>query len=525
MKSFFGLLGLVLLLVACPVQPPIISSFTANKVNLPFGGGAVTFSWVTERASSLSLNDSDVTELTSTVLTVSSSTVFTLTASNAGGSVTKTIEIIVAPAPPIISSFTSSLSTLPFGGGQVTLNWASENATALSLDGTDVTGTTSLEVIVTNSKTFTLNATGTGGTISKTVGIFVLDDVPVISSFTATPDTLESGSVTLQWQLLGATTLSISPDIGVVTGNKIEVNVSKNTTFTLTATNNGGSVSKTLIVASTALTSSALGLVNLAWDTSIRDAVTDSSGQVSFLPLTYSDIESGGVRYLTATYRVTNLSAQPLENLALRAVVKAGNTGETAVFDIRAFPILPDTIGIQYTDASVGQRILPLHGMQLGATTPIPDFNASDFQGYRFAESTALETAARSSGLLGASESVLDYSFIVKDNLSRRIEVGGTGMVSMAVQIPRRLVQADPLSKIFKFKLSFLLTTDSAVRVSRALLETTNAVQSRAVELGTSSQPSQLVLMGSDLDAPSNAVFRLIRLPNVRIGLSTNLLP
>ncbi|MEY4529966.1 MAG: hypothetical protein RLZZ156_687, partial [Deinococcota bacterium] len=435
MKPFLAILALMLLLVACPVQPPTISSFTADKVNLPFGGGNVTFSWVTERASSLSLNLEDVTGLSTKNLMVSSSAIFTLTASNTGGSVTKTVEIIVAPAPPVISSFTASLSTLPFGGGKVTLNWATENTNALSLDSVAVTGTTSLEVSVTNSKTFTLTATGIGGTTSKTVGIFVLDDVPVISSFTATPDTLETGLVTLAWQSLGATTLSISPSIGIVTGSSVETNISKTTTFTLTATNNGGSTTKTVLVASTAISSTALGLVNLAWDTNKRNAETDSSGQVSFLPLTYSDIDfvSGGVRYLTATYQVTNLGTQPLENLALRAVAKTGNIGETAAFDIRAFPDANNPDGALYTDASAGQQIVPVHGMQLGATTPVPDENAADFQGYRLAESNALQTSTRSTGLLGMNESVLDYAYSIKNNLNRRLEVGGTGLVSVAV--------------------------------------------------------------------------------------------
>ena len=237
------------------------------------------------------------------------------------------------------------------------------------------------------------------------------------------------------------------------------------------------------------------------------------------------DFVSGGVRYLTATYRVTNISPQPLENIALRAVAKTGNVGETAAFDIRAFPDANNPDGALYTNPSAGQQILPVHGMQLGATTPVPDENASDFQGYRLSESMALQNAARGSGLIGATESVLDYSYIVKNNLNRRLEAGGTALVSVAVRIPRRLVQTDPLSKIFKFKLSFLVSSDSAVRVSRALLETTTAAQSRAVALGSSSNPTQLVLLGADLDAPTDSVFRLIRLPNIRIGVTTNLLP
>jgi hypothetical protein len=529
MKSFFAIFALMLLLVACPVQPPAISSFTADKINLPFGGGDVTLSWASERASSLSLNAADVTGLTSKVMTISSSTVFTLIASNAGGSDTKTIEVVVAPAPPIISSFTATPSTLPFDGGKVTLTWATQNTTSLSLDGGlgVVTGTTSVEVNVSSSKTFTLTASGLGGTITSTVGIFVLDDVPVISSFTATPEPVETGLVTLEWQALGALTFSISPDIGIVTGNSVQVSITKNMVYTLSASNNGGTTTKTVVVGSTALSSTALGLVDLSWDTSKRAAETDSSGQVSFLPLTYSDIDfvAGGFRYLTATFRVTNLSTLPLENLALRAVAKTGNVGETAAFDIRAFPDANNPDGALYLDPSAGQQILPVHGMQLGATTPVADILASDFVAYRPNESATLETSAKGLGLLSASEYVLDYSFMAKSNSSRQILAGETGLVSVAVRIPRRLVQTDPLSKIFKFKLSFLLSTDSVIRVSRALVETTAASVTRASGLGSSNNPSQLVLIGSDLDAPTDSALRLIRLANVRIGVSTNYLP
>ncbi len=529
MKQIFTMLGLVLLLVACPVQPPVISSLSADKISLPFGGGAVQLSWTTERATNLSLDGADVTGLTTKTLTISSSSTFVLSASNAGGSVTQSITVAVAPAPPVISSFTATPNTLAFGGGMVTLAWTNENSTSLSIDGGvgDVTGRTSLEVMVSIGKTFTLTAVGTGGTVSKTVGIFVQDAAPVIQSFSATPDNLEAGLVTLDWVALGATTLSISPNIGVVTGNSLQVNVAKNTVFTLTATNNGGTDSKTVLVSSTALQSSALGLVNLAWDTNQRNSETDSSGKVSFLPLTYSDIDfvAAGVRYLTATYRVTNLGSQALENLSLRAIVKSGNIGQTAAFDIRAFPDASNPDGALYADPSAGQRIVPLHGMQLGATAPVPDASAADFQAYRPTESTTLETSAQGTGVLATTENILDYAYVVKNGSSHTIAAGGTGLVSVAVRIPRRLVTTDPLSKIFKFKLSFLVATDSANRVSRAILETTDASVARAVALGSSSNPSQLVLVGADADTPSDAALRLIRLPNIRIGLVTNLLP
>jgi hypothetical protein len=521
MRAFVAVLTLAWLLVACPVPPPMIEAFDATPSALPFGGGKVKLMWATKHASVVFLDGVDVTTQTQLEVSVSASKTFTLEARGAGGSTVQSLEVKVETTPPpTIPSFTATPDTLPFGGGQVSLAWTSTDATSLVLDGVDVTGQSSVTRNVSTSRTFTLSATGISGTVQKTVGVFVQDAPPVIANFSATPDTLESGMVTLAWDVLGASSLSISPNVGTVTGSSVQVAVDKNTTFTLTASNNGGNDSKTVSVASTAIQSSALGLVNLAWDTNKRDLETDSSNRVSFAPLTYSDIDhvSAGFRYLTATYRVTNLGNAPLENITLRAVAKTGNLGETAAFEVRAFPDATNPDGALFTDPTVAQRIVPLHGMQLGATVPVPDGTASDFQAYRTSESATLEVAAQSASLLGASERVLDYGFVTKNGLSRSLPAGGTGLVSVSFRIPRSFT---PLPKVFTFKVSFLVSTDSAVRVSRALLETTSAAETRGASLGSASNPSQVVLFGSDTDTSINTAVRVVRLPSIRIGTGT----
>jgi hypothetical protein len=521
-KAFFVILALSGLLVACPA-PPVIGSFSVTPNVLPYGGGKVKLMWTTTNASQVLLDGTDVSATTQNQfeVTVAASKTFNLEARGAGGSTVQSLEVKVETTPPpTIPSFTASPDTLPFGGGQVSLAWTSQNATSLSLDGVDVTGQSSSTVNVTTSRTFTLSATGISGTTQKTVGVFVQDAPPVIVNFSATPDTLESGSVTLAWDVLGASNLSISPNVGVVTGNSIQVAVDKNTSFTLIASNNGGAASKAVVVASTALQSSPLGLVNLAWDSNKRDLETDSSNRVSFAPLTYSDIDhvAAGFRYLTATYRVTNLSSAPLENITLRAVAKTGNLGETAAFEVRAFPDATNPDGALFTDPTVAQRIVPLHGMQLGATVPVPDGTASDFQAYRASESAALESAAQNASVLAATERVLDYGFVTKNGSSRSLPAGGTGLVSVSFRLPRRF---DPLPKVFKFKVSFLLTTDSALRVSRALLETTSEAETRGATLGSASNPSQVVLFGGDTETSSDTALRVVRLPSIKIGNTT----
>jgi hypothetical protein len=82
------------------------------------------------------------------------------------------------PAPdtskPTITSFTATPTTLPAGGGSVTLSWDVKDATSLSIDngvGT-VTGTSRV-VNVTSTTTFTLTATNADGSTTQTTSVSV----------------------------------------------------------------------------------------------------------------------------------------------------------------------------------------------------------------------------------------------------------------------------------------------------------------------------------------------------------------
>ncbi len=73
--------------------------------------------------------------------------------------------------------------------------------------------------------------------------------LPTISSFSANPAIINSGqSSTLSWSVTGATSLSITPGIGTVNGNSIQVTPNQTTTYTLTATNSNGYITKKVIV-------------------------------------------------------------------------------------------------------------------------------------------------------------------------------------------------------------------------------------------------------------------------------------
>lgn len=148
--------------------------------------------------------------------------------------------------PPTLSGFSANPTTVPFGGGNSTLSWSALNADTLTINNGvgDVTGLPSKAVNVTAPTTFTLTAANANGTVTATTSVSVgALAAPTITSFSATPASLPvgGGAVALAWATTGTATLTIDNGVGVVTGTSKVVNVTANTTFTLTASNASGS--------------------------------------------------------------------------------------------------------------------------------------------------------------------------------------------------------------------------------------------------------------------------------------------
>jgi hypothetical protein len=72
---------------------------------------------------------------------------------------------------------------------------------------------------------------------------------PAISSFTATPTSIASGSsVTLNWSVSNASYVILSPGVGAVRGNSVSLTPTQTTTYTLYATNQYGRTTATVSV-------------------------------------------------------------------------------------------------------------------------------------------------------------------------------------------------------------------------------------------------------------------------------------
>ncbi len=136
---------------------------------------------------------------------------------------------------------------------------------------------------------------GYGGVASSSNSNPAVNTPPSINSFTASPTSLGvgGGSVTFNWNVTGATSLSINNGVGVVTGSSTSRNVSATTTFTLTATNANGSVDSSPVM----VTVNVLG--RKLWHASLRENLIRG----------YNEAKWGGVNPASAPDTTLNVSA------------------------------------------------------------------------------------------------------------------------------------------------------------------------------------------------------------------------
>jgi hypothetical protein len=219
------------------VSLPVITNFVAAP-NTITAGQATTLSWTVTGATSLSLSSAGSISPSAKSETVypTATTTYTLTASNTSGSATANVKVVVLP---VISSFVAS-SQYIHPGQSSELTWTTKGATSVSIDhgvqsGLGVASTVSVSPSTTT--TYTLTAANASGTATATVTVNV-GLPPAISTFTASPSSIAPGQgVVLSWKVAAATTYSISPGVGKLTGTSVKVSPSVSTQYTLTATN------------------------------------------------------------------------------------------------------------------------------------------------------------------------------------------------------------------------------------------------------------------------------------------------
>ena len=241
------------------LEPPTINSFEADSDQIVYGENTNLIWDVSDtKNATIELNGEDISTSSSKEVNPTETTTYTLIARNDAGSDEKKVTVEVKKIePPQIDSFYADSENI-VSGQNTTLIWSVSGATDVTIDPDieNVSPIDSVEVSPTEDTTYTLTAKngdeGDKSTVTKTVTIYVnKPEPPAIDSFYADSENIVSGrNTTLIWNVSDdPDTVTIEPDIGTVeSSGSTTVNPTEDTTYTLTATNKGGSTDKEVIV-------------------------------------------------------------------------------------------------------------------------------------------------------------------------------------------------------------------------------------------------------------------------------------
>ncbi len=297
---------------------PVINAFTTDTEYV-VSGNSCTLSWSVSGAEtdgvSIDPGIGSVGEIGSMAVTPSAGiNVYTLSASN-GASITEATVTIHAGIPPEVSI---SASPNPVGqGGDTTLSWGSAGASTLTITPNigPVDAEGSMVVSPESDITYTITGTNPYGTGTANVTIDVIP-LPVINSFTASPDYVPSGGSTeLSWATTGADSVSIDQVGAVALTGTQPVTPGVTTTYTLTATNSSGSVTREITVVvndlpTVSITANLTTLTEgetsiLSWNCSNADIVTIDRG----IGMVASSGSQAVTPSVTTTYTITATNA------------------------------------------------------------------------------------------------------------------------------------------------------------------------------------------------------------------------
>lgn len=218
----------------------LISSFDASPDSITLGESAV-LNWHVAGVSNVTIEPGiGVVEPNGTLnVSPASTTTYKLTASNGdkedAAYCTVTVDGNTTSAENVSSSNLQS-SEEKLASQE---NTVSQDNTASSQENTTSQENTASQGSTTSKKSTTSNENTDS-----------YENLPSIGSFNANPDTIEEGdSSNLIWSVSAASKVSITPEVGTVdlTGSQ-SVSPDKTTTYTLTATNEFGSVTATKVV-------------------------------------------------------------------------------------------------------------------------------------------------------------------------------------------------------------------------------------------------------------------------------------
>ncbi len=249
--------------VSATANPATVSSGSSSTLSITFQSANRIV--VTNPAGTTIANQAVTEQSTAQTISVSTGPItaqstFQISASNSAGCNAQTsVTVNLSSCPTIGITFTASPTQIQQGESSI-LRWNVTNSSRVTMTGPGVNGTVpatsnSFAVSPNSTATYTLTAVNSqagcpGATASVTITVGAVCQPPFVNTFTASPDTIQSGqSATIYWEAPGATSVTISPGIGTVASSGSRtVRPRATTTYTLTATNACGSASASTTV-------------------------------------------------------------------------------------------------------------------------------------------------------------------------------------------------------------------------------------------------------------------------------------
>ena len=307
-------------------------------------------------------------------------------------------------AAPVVTSFDASSSTIT-SGQPATLHWDVTGASSVSIspDIGTVASSGTRNVSPETTTTYTLVANNMSGSARKSITITVTGILPSINSFSIIPDSIFAGqSATLSWNVTGATSVSINPDIGTVSSTGMQsVSPGLTTTYTLTASNSAGNPTASATV--TVTKSSAPIITSFS-----ASPASINSGQSS--TLTWDVIGSatmyinqgvGGVLSKgskeviptsTTTYTLTADSGNSKVSKSITVTVDTTNTSTTSTAITKAPPAI-NTFSASQNSIMLGDNITLTWAVNGARTVSIsPDVGTVPSSGWTMVIPTATTT-------------------------------------------------------------------------------------------------------------------------------------
>lgn len=294
---------------------------------------------------------------------------------------------------PAIVSFSASPGSISPGGSS-TLSWDVSGADTVSLDqgigSVPLSGSRAVSPGATT--TYTLTATSTAGSATATAHVLVSGTgdggaagVPVISYFTADPETVApEGASTLSWSVSNADTVRVGSGSDLLLVGPVGSAVATpgtTTTYTLTATNAAGGVTRTAHVSVAA--GGAAGSATIDYFTASPDNIT--AGESSELSWSVSNADrawlgfvAGGIGGTQMVDPVDTKTVSPTETTTY--TLTAGDASAEVVVTVEAAPPAEHMVTLPFVRGESGV-IASTDGSAAGAsvtTAEGADLSAGD---------------------------------------------------------------------------------------------------------------------------------------------------